>query len=297
MTTEQLITLRMNVFGPDPAVVVAQARGSLAAAGLDVPMDQTPDSTTQMRGLSDGTWQLASTAFDNVLAWSGRAGAEIVAVAQLGRAVELPVIGRPEIHDWEDLRGRPLAVDAVDTAFALVLRRVLLAHGLDLKAGDYSLVPVGATGPRLESMRRGETFAAILNPPFDARATAEGMVRLGDYRSVLPNYPGGVLAVARPWAEANRAALTRFLRVWLETAQWIEGHRDEAAELVVKARGISPEAARGLVADRLGTGDLNLDGLATALELRTTLGLAPAQGTDLARYYDTSFLEEARRPA
>lgn len=37
------------------------------------------------------------------------------------------------------LKGKKLAVDAVDTAFALTLRRILLARGLDLKRGDYKL--------------------------------------------------------------------------------------------------------------------------------------------------------------
>jgi hypothetical protein len=45
------------------------------------------------------------------------------------------------------------------------MRRVLLAHGLDLNRGDYELVALGATGQRLESMAKGETFAGILNPP------------------------------------------------------------------------------------------------------------------------------------
>ena len=86
-------------------------------------------------------WQIVSTAFDNVLGWSGRDGAEIIAVAQVAQGITLPVYVRPEIKTWEDLRGKPLAVDAVDTAYALVLRRVLLAHGLDMERGDYTLVP------------------------------------------------------------------------------------------------------------------------------------------------------------
>src|SRR5438105_3997925 len=93
-------------------------------------------------------------------------GAEVsthrLLVAQADAKVSLPIYVRPEIRDWEDLRGRPLAVDAVDTAYALVLRRVLLEHGLDLERGDYTLVPAGQTQPRLDSMQRGETFAGVI---------------------------------------------------------------------------------------------------------------------------------------
>ena len=115
-------------------------RGMFAAAGLDVEVMVTPNSTDQMRGLGKGSWQIVSTAFDNVLGWSGREGAEIVAIAQVAQGITLPVYVRPEIKTWDDLRGKPLAVDAVDTAYALVLRRVLLAHGLEMDRGDYTLL-------------------------------------------------------------------------------------------------------------------------------------------------------------
>ena len=130
-----------------------------------------------------------STAFDNVLAWSGREGAEIIAIAQISDKTVLPVFVRPEIKNWSDLKGKKLAADAVDTAFALVLRRILLANGLDMTKGDYELIALGATGARLESMIKGETYAGVLNPPFDAKAIAAGMRRIGDSREVLPDYP------------------------------------------------------------------------------------------------------------
>jgi hypothetical protein len=47
-----------------------------------------------MRGLGKGSWQIVSTAFDNVLGWSGREGAEIVAVAQVSQGIVLPVYVR-----------------------------------------------------------------------------------------------------------------------------------------------------------------------------------------------------------
>ena len=46
-----------------------------------------------------------------------------------------------------------------------MLRRILLVNGLDLKRGDYELVAAGAGLQRVDSMKRGETFAAIINAP------------------------------------------------------------------------------------------------------------------------------------
>jgi ABC-type nitrate/sulfonate/bicarbonate transport system substrate-binding protein len=287
--------LRVNVFNVDAALTVARARGLFPANGIEVDVIVTPNSTDQMRGLGKGSWQIVSTAFDNVLGWSGREGAEIVAVAQVSQGIILPVYVRPEIKTWDDLRGKPLAVDAVDTAYALVLRRVLLTHGLEMDRGDYRLVPLGTTGFRLDSMTRGETFAGVLNPPWDAKAQAAGMVRFADHREVLPDYPGGVLAVARPWAGAHRDVLTKFLRVWNQALRWAhdDGNRDEAIKLIAVEEKLDDKGAARKLAQLPASGELNLAGLQSVLDLRVRFGLTPPMGKDLAKYYDEMFYRNA----
>ncbi|SRR5579884_215514 len=295
LQTKGLRTLRLNIFPPgDAATVAARARGFFAAEGLDVEIIPTVSSTAQMRGLSEGAWELAGTAFDNVLAWSGREGAEIVSVAQYESGNYLPVYARPEIRDWEDLRGKPLAVDAIDTAFALVLRRILLAHDLDLERGDYELVAVGGTGQRLQSLLRGETFAGVLSEPFDIQAEEAGLRKLGDQREVLPDYPGSTISVTRAWAQANRDVLVRFLRARLAGARWVEANREAMLDLWAADQGASPESLVGRLELMSPDGALNLAGLASVLDLRTRFGYTLPIGTDLSRYYDLSYLQAAR---
>ncbi|MBI3062086.1 MAG: ABC transporter substrate-binding protein [Deltaproteobacteria bacterium] len=289
--------VRLNVFRVDAAVVAAQARGFFASEGIELKITHTPNSTEQMRGISKGAFELASTAFDNVLAWSGKEGAEIVAVAQTTDKILLPVFVRPEIRDWSQLKGKKLAVDAVDTAFALVLRRILLSHGLDLNRKDYELVPAGATGHRLDSMTRGETFAAILNAPFDAKAEAAGLVRFADHLEVLPHYPGGVYAVNRSWAKSNRETLVAFLRAWLAAGRWVRdpANREEAVNLVAADLKLSPRAAAGSVEDLSATGSLNIPGLESVLGLRTQFGFTPPMGPAVGSYYDLDYYRASAR--
>jgi NitT/TauT family transport system substrate-binding protein len=286
--------LLVNVFNVDAGLVVARAEGLFAANGLEVDVMVTANSTDQMRGLSLGSWQIASTAFDNVLGWSGREGAEIVAIAQVAQGISLPVYVRPEIQTWEDLRGKPLAVDAVDTAYALVLRRILLAHGLEMERGDYTLVPKGATGHRLESMNQGETFAGVLNPPWDAKANVAGMKRFGDQREILPDYPGGVFAVNRKWADENRAILIRYLAAWDQGLHWAQDakNRDEVMKLITAAEKMDEKSAANRLRQLPSNGRLNLAGLQTVLDLRVQFGLTPPIGKDLAKYYDESFYNQ-----
>ena len=74
MATDRLV---VNVFNVDAALNVARGEASSPRNGLDVELLVTPNSTDQMRGLGKGAWHIVSTAFDNVLGWSGREGAEI----------------------------------------------------------------------------------------------------------------------------------------------------------------------------------------------------------------------------
>lgn len=284
--------LRMSTFVPDSSTVLARASGALAASGLDVDVTITPSSTAQMEGLSDGTYDIVSTAFDNVLAWSGRAGAEIIAVGQTDGAVELPILVRPEIRTWSDLRGRVLAVDAADTAFALVLRRVLQAHGLELDR-DYTFAAVGATAFRLQAMEDGTAYGAILNPPVDAQGLTAGMLRLGDQREVLPNYPGGVLAVRRDWAQANSDELIAFLHAWSAAGQLADADKDAAAAVFGNVIDVPPDQARRRLPIAFDAGALNIAGLAAVLALRNDFGYELPMGPDLSVYYDTRYYDAA----
>jgi ABC-type nitrate/sulfonate/bicarbonate transport system substrate-binding protein len=290
---KELHTIQLNVFREDPATVVGRLKGFFANEGLDVKVTVTANSTDQMRGLSNGTYHIASTAFDNVLGWSGREGAELIAVAQNIDKAIFQIFVRPEIKQWSDLRGKKLAVDAVDTAFALVLRKVLLAKGLDLTRGDYELVPAGSTPLRLESMKKGETVAGILGPPVDAQAKAAGMILIGDSSEVLPDFPNTIFAVNRAWAESQRQSLVGFLRARLASLSWIKANRDEAVKLTAGELKVNAKIAADLVDEVSATGALNVKGFENALSLRNEFGLIPPMGSRVSKYYDTQYYQAA----
>jgi ABC-type nitrate/sulfonate/bicarbonate transport system substrate-binding protein len=293
---KEMRKIRLSVFRIDAAMVAAKINGYFAGEALEPEITQTANSTDQMRGLSQGKFEIVSTAFDNVLAWSGKEGADIIAIAQISDKTVLPLFVRPEISDWSDLKGKKLAADAVDTAFALVLRRILLAHGLDLAKGDYELLALGATGARLESMTNGETFAGILTPPFDAKALAAGMRRIGDSKEVLPDYPNTVLATNNEWAQKNRDTVVAYLRAWLKGMAWVKdpANRDTAVKIVGAELKLNPKQAQDSVEELSTSGTLNLPGLQVVLDLRNQFGFKLAKGDKLPLYYDTQYFTAAK---
>jgi len=292
-SAQSLQTIQVNVFREDPALAVGRAKGFFAHEGLEVKVIGTKNSTDQMKGLVDGTYQIASTAFDNVLGWSGRDGVQLITVGTVIDTAVFPVFVRPEIKQWSDLRGKKLAVDAVNTAFALVLRRVLLDHGLDFTRGDYELVAVGNTPLRLESMKKGDTFAAVLTTPVDMQALAAGMVKLGDSSQSLPGYANTIFATSRSWAEKQRTQLVSFLHAWLAANRWIRANRNEAIAVVGKELKTTPPVATRLIDELTHTGAINPASLEVILKLRNQFGMTPRMGSDVAKYYDTRYYEAA----
>lgn len=292
---QPLARIHLIRFSPDAVTPIAQARGLFAAQGLEVQITQTGSSTQQMRGLSQGTYDIAATAVDNVLAWSGREGAEIVMVAQMSDRVILPFFVRPEIKAWSDLKGKKLAVDAVDTAFALVLRRILLANGLDLKRGDFELVPAGAPGERVESLKRGDTWAGIVNIPMDVRAKAGGLVLFPYDTEFLKDYPGTILAVNQAWAKSHRKELVGFLRAWRSALAWAKdpANRDAAIKMIIAQAKVTPESAAQLLSFIPRDGILNMDGAKTVLDIRNEFAAPPPKGPRLEAYVDLSYFKEA----
>ena len=237
--------LRLITFGADAGTVVARARGVFAGAEIALELTETPNSTVQMRGLWAGR---VRRGVDGVRQRAGLVGARrgpaIVSVLQPNAGQMLPLYVRPEITGWADLKGKPLAADAVDTAFALVLRRILLAHDLDLDRGDYSLVAEGNTQARLASMQRGATYAGMMSTQLEAQAQAAGWCGWPTTARCCPTIRAACSPWRARWGESHRDLVVDFLRAWLEAAGWVRANRAAAIELVAREQKTTPGRRR-----------------------------------------------------
>src|SRR5438046_10162693 len=91
---KELRKIHLNVFRIDSATVAARVNGYFAAEGLEGDITTTPNSTDQMRGLSQGKLDIVSTAVDNVLARSGKEGAEVSALPPISDNTVYPAVVR-----------------------------------------------------------------------------------------------------------------------------------------------------------------------------------------------------------
>src|SRR5437764_3191439 len=188
----------------------AQAKGLFAQRGLAVDLKFTPNSDELRNGLAEGRYQIAHSAVDNAFAMKDKANVDI-AVVLGGDDSFNRLIVQPEIKSLADIKGKVVAVDAVNTAYAFQLYEMLREKGLN--KGDYEVKPVGGTGQRLEAMTKDKTYAAaMMNPPFSIRAEKAGLKAIDTAANALGAYQGTSAIVLRAWGAANGDTLVKFLQ-------------------------------------------------------------------------------------
>lgn len=288
---------------------VAADRGLFAAQGLTVTLTPTVNSRQMMIGMLQKEYDIGQAAIDNLIAYQEKQAAQDLQVerdlvAFLGTSsTNLDLVVQPGVSSYVGLKGKVLAVDAPDTGFAFVLRKMLEAGGL--KEADYGFEAVGGDGSRLDALKDGKAVGALLTTDFANRAMAAGLKRLGSSRDVLPHYQGTSFFTSRSWAAAHRDTLVKFTRAIVQAHRWIFNAQNTAAAAQIFARhapGLTQEAAEKIVANLTSptggmsaTGELDIVGIRTVLALRNQYGEPKRDLGDPQHYIDTSFYAAAVR--
>ena len=296
--------LRVNIFNTSSnlPLLAAQEAGCFARRGLALEIQHTPNSDAQRAGLAEGRFDIAHAAVDNAVAMV-EAGQDVVIVLG-GDAGMNDFMVRPEIRSMEDLRGKVLAVDAPNTAYALVAKKILKNHGL-LEGRDYSVRLAGGTGPRAAAMVADpQLAAAMINPPFSFTVRQQGLKSLGNQHTLLGPYQATGAFVLRSWAQRDHdELLTRYLAACIEGQRLVMDPNRRAAmiNLLMRSFKLDAEAASATYAALLTPGAglapdarFDLPGFQAVLALRAEMaGLWGGRPPAPDRYMDLSFFERA----
>lgn len=292
----------LTLVGRPLTVVAGEAHGTFAKYGVAVETENLPNSDTLRAELAAGKGDLAYLAVDNAVAMDEQNGADVIVVMG-GEGSQNELIVQPENASIKDLRGRVLLVDAVHTAYALQLKKILLLHGL--QAGvDYEMRPFGATPLRLTALREHKEFAgSMLGPPTSFIGKRAGLVSLGSVQDFIGPYQASGYVGQRKWAQEHREALTNFLAACIEEQRWlmVPAHRQQVIDMMIKESKLTPDVAAETY-DSLMTrpggyekdSRLDLAGFENVLKLRAEMenewaGHPPSP----RKYYDPSYYTKA----
>ncbi len=199
-------TVRLNTF-PNAKALPFHAgieRGIFAKHGVALELSFTENSTAQREGLAAGRFDVVHAAVDNAVAMVESGKGDVVIVTGGDNGMNEFFV-QPHIASFADLRGRKLAVDAPNTAYAIQAKKILQKHGL--KDGtDYTVVPVGRGELRLKAMAENRDYAA---------------------------------AILNLWVQSQGALLERTIAAYVESLRWVrrpENRAECVAILVAKLK-------------------------------------------------------------
>src|SRR5712671_7535559 len=157
---QELATVRVNAFptASYSPLYLGIANGVFAKRGIKVDLQFTPSSDSQREGLAKGAFDIAYAAVDNAVAMVELAKQDAVIVTGGDTGMNEFMV-RPEIKSIADIRGKNLVVDAPNTAYGLLARKILKNAGL-VDGRDYTLKPIGGTPLRIEAMDKSPENAA-----------------------------------------------------------------------------------------------------------------------------------------
>ncbi len=292
--------LRVDMFpGPqDLAVFVALEEGLYAKRGLAVQVSLTPNSQALRDGMAGGDFEIASSGVDNAVYMVDAGKADVVIVAGGDDSMNELMV-RPEIHGYEDLRGKTVLVDAPNTAFAFQLYKMLDLNGV--KRGDYTVVPKGGTPQRLAALKEDSANAAsMLNLPWNILAEKAGFHSLGNAVKTIGPYQGTGVWVRRDWAEAHADTLVKYLQATIDGLRWARqpSSRAAAASILARHLKIDQDLAAAAIERAFAPGQglavdarLDLEAFRNTLKLRAEMeGGTPAPPE---KYLDLSYYERA----
>jgi ABC-type nitrate/sulfonate/bicarbonate transport system substrate-binding protein len=300
----------VNVFqgGFNWPCFVGQQKGFFERNGITVTLQPTPNSVAQMTGLAEGKFDIAITAFDNIVAYvEGQGEASIGAQPEFFAFMGsdngfLSLVAAPDVKTIADLKGKTLSVDARTTGYAFVLFDILRRNGLE--ESDYNIEKVGGTTMRWDSLREGKQSGTLLSAPFNFLAGEQHFNELARAIKIIGPYQGNVAATRRSWARENRPKVIAFIRGYSQAIDWLydKGNHDEAITILLNNVKMSPELAERTYDELLDPKDgffrkarMSTEGMRTVLALRSRYADAKKKLADPLKYYDSSYYNAAMR--
>lgn len=212
--------LRVGQFSRSPVLIAARQLGWDAEEGLSLDVGPVPSSPAQFASLRDRDIDVALTSPDNVLLYASTTANPLGErlPLRIHRGIDgglgLCLMAGPHVTDPRDFASIPVAVDVLQSGFALLLKALLTRLGVQPATVDF--VEAGATPKRAELLVQGVVGATILNAESRVRAESKGMKVWSTSRDISPIYPGTVLATL-----ADGPDVSALLRVWERTTSWL----------------------------------------------------------------------------
>jgi len=226
-----------GVGGPNAVVwphYVAEAKGLYAQAGFKIDLVYSQSNAVVLQALTAGSTKIAIAAGLGDPIHALQRGANIAVVRIDGQVGPYALMAKKEIKSIKDLKGHVASLDEAQGTTMVYFVIMLAKNGMTRK--DLDFVYAGSTAARLAALESGAADAAMITAPQLFKAAGEGYVNLGYAPDYAPDVPFTAEVVNRPWAEANKDKVKRFIKAYGDAIRWIDDpkNKTEAIDILQK---------------------------------------------------------------
>ena len=198
-------------------VFVGREFGQFRDEGIDVQLVRVAGNVVVAALLSG---ELGYTTSSDATIRSALQNIPIKMLAAIGVKPSLSLIVRPEIKTVADLKGKAIAISAPGTTTDFTAREIVKHYGLNPER-DITTVGLGDQPQRMAAMQANAVAGAIVTPPNDLKAEAQGfrlLVFTGDFMedSIL-----GVLGTSERRIKERPDQVKRMVRAIVKTLLFI----------------------------------------------------------------------------
>jgi ABC-type nitrate/sulfonate/bicarbonate transport system substrate-binding protein len=164
---------------------------------------------------------------------SAVSGLPLKVIATLITKQSFFLYAQPEIKRVQDLKGKRIAISGFASSTDKAAREAIKPAGLEALR-DVTLIAMGDTSVRFQSLLSGAIEAAILTPPYTVMAEQKGMRNLVWLGDILGDTPSNGLSTSSKKLKERPDQVQRFLRASVRSMIYIREHKQEALPILLK---------------------------------------------------------------
>ena len=267
-------------------VFISLDKGFFTELNLKADLVYVPSSAQVIQQLTSGSLDITmSTGLVDPIR-AVEKGSPIAIVRLEAQSPPYALVAKRSIKSYADLKGKVISVGGPKDITRIYVERMLAPSGV--KPGEFDMVFAGATSARAQALLSGAVDAAILLPPFNFQAVAQGFHELGLTVDFAPELPFSGTVVNLGWAKGHQDLLARVLAAHAKSIAWFDDDRNraEAVKMMVEASKLkSDEVEKSYDFFRKGrffepTGRVSRKKIDALVDALVSLGDIPKIGID-----------------
>lgn len=226
-------------------VLYAQQAGLFRAAGFDTVYERANSGAAAVAAVVGGSVEIGKSSMGSVItARAHNIDIKVVAGGAVFRSpnqrgeVLLIVPSDSPLRAGKDFNGKTIAVPSLGDQNTMAMRAWVDAGGGDSRSLQFVEVPSSAAAA---TVAQGRVAAAVLAPPFAARAIADGKMRsLGAiFTAIAPRFMETSFFTTGDYAAKNHDLVLRFGKIVGDASGYVNAHVADVAPLLATFEGLT----------------------------------------------------------